>query len=233
MAGVFRQPHEIGSGARNAKDRPVSATPKPPWQNPSLPAFWDHRFKGGATPWDAGRVPEQLREFARRQERSLRTLVPGCGSGWEVRALAEAGWDVTGLDFSAEAIAAARATVGSCAGRLVLGDFFAFDPGAPFEVICERTFLCAMPRRLWPDYAARAAALLVPGGVLAGYFYFADEPKGPPFGTSPAALHALLDPFFALEADREVGDSIPMFRGRERWQVWRRRDDVLPPIPAH
>jgi thiopurine S-methyltransferase len=211
----------------------MSSTPKPPWQNPSLPAFWDHRFKGGVTPWDGGRVPDQLRTFARSQQRPRRTLVPGCGSGWEVRTLAEAGWDVTGLDFSAEAIATARTIAGPHADRLVLGDFFTFDPGAAFEVIYERTFLCALPRRMWPDYAVRAAALLVPGGLLAGYFYFSDEPKGPPFGTSPAALHALLDPCFALEDDRDVGDSIPMFRGRERWQVWRRRSGVLPPVPAH
>lgn len=211
----------------------MSSTPKPPWQDPSLPAFWDHRFKAGVTPWDRGRVPDQLRAFAQCQERPLRTLVPGCGSGWEVRALAEAGWDVTGLDFSAEAIAAARAVAGHHAHRLTLGDFFNFEPGAPFEAIYERTFLCALPRRRWPDYAVRVAALLVPGGLLAGYFFFADEPKGPPFGTSLAALHALLDPCFALEDDRDVGDSIPMFQGRERWQVWRRRSGVLPPVPAH
>jgi SAM-dependent methyltransferase len=201
----------------------MTSIPKPPWQDPSLPAFWDHRFKGGVTPWDAGRVPHQLRDFARRQESPRRTLVPGCGSGWDVRHLADVGWDVTGLDFSAEAIAAARVNVGPYVDRLVLGDFFTFDPGAAFEVIYERTFLCALPRRRWPDYAARAAALLVPGGLLAGYFFFSDEPKGPPFGTCPTELHALLDADFTLEEDREVEDSIPLFRGRERWQVRQRR----------
>jgi SAM-dependent methyltransferase len=201
----------------------MSTPAKPPWQNPSLPDFWDHRFRGGVTPWDAGRVPDDLRAFVRSNPGTLRTLVPGCGSGREVRHLAEKGWEVTGLDFSPEAIAAARANAGPYADRIVLGDFFAFDPGAPYEVIYERTFLCAMPRRRWPECAARLAALLVPGGRLVGYFYFSDEPKGPPFGTSPEALHELLAPHFALEEDREVGDSIPMFRGRERWQVWRRR----------
>ena len=201
----------------------MSEASKPPWQDPSLPDFWDHRFRGRVTPWDAGRVPAELAAFVRGSDRPRRVLVPGCGSGWDVRHFAEAGWDVTGLDFSAEAIAAARANVGPFADRLVPGDFFAFAFEAPFEVIYERTFLCALPRRLWPDYAARVGALLVPGGILAGFFYFADEPRGPPFGTTPAALLALLDPHFALEEDREVADSIPLFRDRERWQVWRRR----------
>jgi len=197
---------------------------KPPWQDPSLPDFWDRRFNERVTPWDAGRAPDRFRAFVAACGGPRRALVPGCGSGWEVRHLAEAGWDVTGLDFSAEAIAAARANCGPFADRLVQGDFFAFDPGAPYQVICERTFLCAMPRRLWPDYATRVAALLVPGGLLAGYFFFRNDPKGPPFGTSPAALHALLDRHFVLQEDCDVDDSIALFSGRERWQVGRRLD---------
>jgi len=164
-----------------------------------------------------------LRRFVRAFDAPRRVLVPGCGSGWEVRFLAESGWDVTGLDFSAEAIAAARANLGSHGDRLVHGDFFAFDAGAPFDVIYERTFLCALPRRRWPAYASRASALLALDGLLAGYFYFSDEPKGPPFGASRAGLGQLLGPWFTLEDDRPVDNSIALFRDRERWQVWRRR----------
>jgi hypothetical protein len=38
-----------------------------------------------------------------------------------------------------------------------------------------------------------------------------------------ASLHVLLDPHFALIEDKAVTDSIPVFQGAERWQVWRRR----------
>ncbi len=153
-----------------------------------MPEFWDHRFRAGVTPWDAGRVPDALRDFAATYPSGQRALVPGCGSGWEVRFLADQGWDVVGLDFSAAAIEAARANVGSHADRLVQADYFEFDPGEAFDVIYERTFLCAMPRRLWPRYARRTADLLRPGGALAGYFYLADAPKGPPFGARPEEL---------------------------------------------
>jgi hypothetical protein len=64
--------------------------------------------------------------------------------------------------------------------------------------------------------------LLGPGGLLAGFFYFADEPKGPPFGARPEELAALLAPWFGRGGDLEVEDSIALFRGRERWQVWQR-----------
>src|SRR6266853_1598818 len=46
----------------------------------------------------------------------------------------------------------------------------------------ERAFLCALPRRLWPSYARRLFELLRPEGRLAGFFYFDDGERGPPFG---------------------------------------------------
>ena len=67
------------------------------------------------------------------------------------------------------------------------------------------------------------AELLRPGGELAGFFFLKETEKGPPFGTSPEALHALLDPYFELTEDKPVTDSLAVFQGAERWQVWRRR----------
>jgi thiopurine S-methyltransferase len=109
-------------------------------------------------------------------------------------------------------------------GRLQCDDFFSFAPGAPFELIYERAFLCALPRHRWPDYAPRMAELLAPGGLLTGYF-FIDEAalKGPPFGISASALAALLAPWFDLIDDQPTPDGIGPFAGKERWMVWRRR----------
>lgn len=200
----------------------MSTEPKPLKQNPAFAEFWDQRFRTGVTPWDAGGVPNALRAFAAAHRGARRVLIPGCGSGYEARYLAQAGWDVTAVDFSAAAIAATRVNLGPCAARLVHADYFDFDPGGAFDVIYERTFLCAMPRSTWPNYAARTAALLEPGGLLAGFFYFSDEPKGPPFGTRPTELADLLHRWFSCERDQEVDDSIALFRNRERWQEWRR-----------
>jgi SAM-dependent methyltransferase len=210
----------------------MSSERKPPQQDPAAPEFWDQRFRTGVTPWDAGGVPNALREFALACGGPRRVLIPGCGSGWEARYLAELGWDVTALDFSAGAIAAARINLGPYGGCLVQADYFRFDPDGAFDVIYERTFLCAMPRRMWPKYASRTFGLLRPGGLLVGFFYFSDEPKGPPFGTSAAALAMLLEPWFSQEEVRDVDDSIPLFRGRERWEVWRRRAASCVPGPT-
>ena len=104
-----------------------------------------------------------------------------------------------------------------------LADFFAFDFDQPFDVIYERAFLCALPRKMWDGYAERSAQILKPGGVIAGFFYFADSPKGPPFGTSGPELEALLGRWFTLAGDQPVTDSIEVFAGKEHWMVWRKR----------
>ena len=80
-----------------------------------------------------------------------------------------------------------------------------------------------MPRTRWDDWGRRIADLLPSGGLLAGYFFVCDQLKGPPFGILPEQLDALLTPNFERIADKPVDDSIPVFSGRERWQVWRRR----------
>lgn len=195
---------------------------KPAHQNPALPDFWEHRFNQGVTPWDAGGVPTDFRLFVDGLATQPRTLIPGCGSAWEARHLAERDWPVTALDFSPAAIATAQQILAEHAGCLQLADFFAFDAEAGFDLIYERAFLCALPRHMWSDWAARVAGLVNPGGLLAGYFFFSDEPKGPPFGIAPTALQALLTPAFELLEERSVADSIPVFAGREVWQVWRR-----------
>ncbi len=126
-------------------------------------------------------------------------------------------WDATAIDFSPAAVAAARAVVGARAGQVVEADFFAWQPAAPLDLIYERAFLCAMPRAMWPQVAARWAQLLAPGAMLAGYFFFDDNAKGPPFGISSEQLQALLAPHFDCLADEAVDDSIAVFAGKERW----------------
>ncbi|MCC7546219.1 MAG: methyltransferase domain-containing protein [Burkholderiales bacterium] len=175
-------------------------------------------------PWDAGGVPEALRRYACELPPGARILVPGCGSAYELYHLLENGFDALAIDFSPPAVARAQASMGRFADRVIEADFFVFEQGAPFDVMYERAFLCALPRKTWAAYARRTAQLLAPGGAIAGFFFFDDNPKGPPFGTSEQELHALLDPLFEREQDEPVSDSIPVFKGKERWQVWRRRE---------
>ena len=204
------------------------SSPTFPKRDPGEAEFWDLRYAAHFAPWDAGKVPAQLREFARAPRAERRVLVPGCGSAWDVRCLAENGWEVLGIDFSHEAIEAARAILGPFAGRARQADFFAPIPEAPFDVVYERAFLCALPRRSWREWGRRLAELVRPGGLLAGYFFFDAGERGPPFPLhSQDELDRLLAPAFDRVIDEAVPDSIPVFAGKERWQAWARRARLL------
>lgn len=181
--------------------------------------FWDERYASGKTPWDFHGVPKSLRAFLKSSAPG-NALIPGCGSGYEVRAFREAGWKVTAIDFSAAAVKQARAQLGDLAGCVILGDFFKHDFGTEkFDVIYERTFLSALPPKLWPDYASRMAQLLRSGGLLAGIFLYGEEPEPPPYPLTEARANDLLGKFSLVRND-SVDDSLPLFAGKERWQEW-------------
>ena len=194
-----------------------------PKEDASKPEFWEKRFRENFTPWDAGGVPSALARFLKSELRGRRVLIPGCGSGYEVRAFAQSGHDVLAVDFAPAAVERARKILGPLSDRVRLADFFETDFGAPFDLVYERAFLCSLPRLLRPRYVQRVLELLVPQGRIAGFFFFEDGERGPPFGLKSGELEALLGARFEQTSDAAVHDSIPIFAGKERWQIWKVR----------
>jgi len=199
-----------------------------PKEDPAGPAFWEKRYREQVMPWDAGRVPDMTLAFIAGLAPRSRVLIPGCGTAYDARAFAEAGHDVVAVDFSEAALDAARAVLGEWAQCLRFGDFFTMDLGSPFDVVYERAFLCALPRRVWPRYAPRVAEVLRPAGALAGFFFWNDSDRGPPFGLRAGELEEVLGAAFHRTVDVAVTDSIPVFQGKERWQVWLRNPGYIP-----
>jgi SAM-dependent methyltransferase len=191
-----------------------------PRQDASQPEFWEKRFRENFTPWDAGGTPSALAQFLKTEPRGRRVLIPGCGSGYEVRAFADAGHEVLAVDFAPAAVERARKILGPLSERVRLADFFESDFGAAFDLVYERAFLCSLPRPLRPRYAQRAMELLGSEGRIAGFFFFEDGERGPPFGFKSGELERLLGRRFERIVDMAVSDSIPIFAGKERWQVW-------------
>jgi SAM-dependent methyltransferase len=216
----MNEPNQAGKDG--APPHPQEDAPAFDTRDPNQAAFWDERFRKGFTPWDHAGVPHAFRAFAGRRPPQP-VLIPGCGSAHEALWLAKAGWTVRAIDFSVDAVASAHKLLGAHAALVEQADFFTYLP--PFEPgwIYERAFFCALPPTRRAQYAERMAALLPPGGLLAGYFFFAATPNGPPFGIERGELDALLAPHFDLIEDEPVDDSIPVFAGRERWLTWRRR----------
>lgn len=79
---------------------------------------WDGLWRDAYTPWDRGgpslalhdllTAPPAPRLFDGPAAPRATALVPGCGRGYDVLLLAALGYDVVGLDFSAEAGGQAR-----------------------------------------------------------------------------------------------------------------------------
>lgn len=184
------------------------------------PDFWTIRYATGRTPWDFGGVPAALKSFLANSSTPGSVLIPGCGSGYEVQAFHTAGYDVTAIDFSPAAVDQAKRILGVLAERVLLGDFFAHDFGARcFDFIYERTFLCSMPTSRWPDYANRVADLLSAGGRLIGIFLYGEQSSpGPPYPLTEKQAEQLFANRFRLVRSELVTDSLPLFRGMERWQ---------------
>ena len=161
--------------------------------------FWEQRFAAGHTPWDRGEANPQLGAWlAAGALKPCRILVPGCGSGYEVAALAKAGFEVTGLDYAPIAIERARAMLGSLNAELVLADALRWKPGQPFDAIYEQTMLCALYPDQWRAYADQLRRWLKPGGKLFALFVQFQRPgleagaiAGPPYHCDINAMRAL------------------------------------------
>jgi SAM-dependent methyltransferase len=92
-------------------------------------------------------------------------LDAGCGAGAEAIWLAEHGWQVTGADLAAQALAAAaeRAAATGVAVRWVEADLGRWEPERPFDLVTSHYAHPAMPQL---DFYERIASWVAPGGTL-------------------------------------------------------------------
>lgn len=189
---------------------------------------WNQDYAQGHTPWDKGAPSPALLEVIDRGDFDMASeiLVPGCGYGHDVAALAEAGFPVTGLDISELALAKVRASNDIEGANYVLGDFF--DPGSEdrerYDAIWEHTCFCAITPEQRARYVDAAHRWLKPGGVLVGVFFaFAHEPdvEGPPYKTNIETIEGHFRERFTLEWARRPENCYPGREGEEWLMCWR------------
>lgn len=155
-------------------------------QPDALPAtYWQRRYTEGTTGWDRGQASPGLEWFIERarQQQWRKILIPGCGRGHEVIALAKAGFSVTAVDYADAAIQYLRqVTAKTQLGiELVQADVLAFDATIGFDAVYEQTCLCALHPSQWWLYERKLARWLRPGGTLFAMFMQTTQPQGPPF----------------------------------------------------
>lgn len=194
---------------------------------------WEAHYQAGDTPWDKGCAAPPLLELMARHGVELwgggPVLVPGCGFGHDVRLLAGLGLPVLGLDIAETAVARAESFPVIAAETYEIGDFL--DPewskGRCFSALWEHTCFCAIDPVQRREYAAAAAEVLMPGGVLAGVFYLTpndpgEENGGPPFNASIEEIDGLLAPWFERIEGWVPSMSYAGREGREWVGVFRR-----------
>ena len=185
---------------------------------------WEERYQHGETPWDKGAAHPGLVEFLRHTPVRGTVFVPGCGLGYDVRALAATADEVVGLDLAPSAVRSAKAHPVVGGERYMLGDLFALPKKMQhaFDWVFEHTCFCAIPPERRADYAEAVASTLQPGGKLLALFYLnpdmAPDESGPPFGTTKPELDTLFSPHFSLLAEWHPAATYP---GREHRELFR------------
>jgi SAM-dependent methyltransferase len=192
---------------------------------------WAHRYEAADTPWDlAGPAPWLIKWLGEVGERTGRVVVPGCGRGHDALALAQAGFEVVGMDFAAPAIARAQAS-GSEVGvsvQWVQADWLRLPEAwhAQFDWVFEHTCLCAIAPRDRGAYVESAWRALRPGGHIVGILFTHQRGGGPPFGMSPQDAKRLFESHFDVMSIEPIGCSVAARQREEHALIARRRDDV-------
>ncbi len=190
---------------------------------------WENRYQARDTPWEKGAAAPPLVDWLSRHEIAGRVLVPGCGSGHDVRALARAGAEPIGIDIAPSAIARAESFPRAGRERYRSGNLFALPPelSGVFDWAFEHTCFCAIEPKRRADYIAAIATALKPRGHLLAIFYLEpghDHPgDGPPFGVTHTELDALFDGRFETLGEYVPAVSYPGREGRELLRVLRRK----------
>ena len=192
---------------------------------------WENCYRRGETPWDKGAAAPGLEDYLAGNTVSGRVLVPGCGMGHDVRALARGGAEVVGLDISVTGIEGAEKFEKVAGENFRVGDFFALeeDLKGSFDWIWEHTCFCAIDPKRRADYVGAAAQALRAGGKILGMFYlnpYDDEHAPgdePPHGSSIEEIEELFGGLFEIQESWVPKRAYTGREGRERMMILEKR----------
>jgi len=137
-------------------------------------------------PWESGVVPPEVDQYIANHPPG-RALDLGCGTGTSSIALARAGWQVTGIDFSFPAIRLANRKARWAQVRVDfrIGDATHLDGlHPPFDLILDIGCFHNLPAGRKAIYQENLQRLLAPGGHFLLYGILKSDPSasGPGFG---------------------------------------------------
>ena len=207
--------------------------------------FWDEAYRAELDGWDMGTATPVFVDLLNRHGRDFTAIggpdysrrpvapkaaLPCCGRGYDAALFADHGFDVTAIDFSAEALEHLRDhTITRPALRTVQADLFSLDADfdGAFDLIVEFTCGCGIDPARRTVLVEVMNRILVPGGhVMLLLFPVDGRPGGPPFAIDVDEWKTLMWPYFDLTWDVVPTTSVKPRRDRERLMMWRKRDAV-------
>jgi len=171
-------------------------------------------------PWDTGISPPELMDFIENHPPG-RAIDIGCGTGTNVVTLAQAGWQVTGVDFVPRAIKQAKRKVKKAGieAKLYVRDATELEGiTGPFDLALDIGCFHSIGEKKG-GYLAELDRILAPGGHWLMYGFFRSDQSGP-FGSAqdrPGLTEAELDliPASMSQVWRQDG-----FDKQERTSAW-------------
>lgn len=187
------------------------------------PDFWESRYQQGTDRWDLGEAAPGLVSLLSKEAPLVgKTLVLGCGRGYDALLFAQAGHEVMGVDFAPSAIADATklAQQANLAVTFLQEDIFALPErySHQFDYVVEHTCFCALPPEKRRDYINLVYSLLKPTtGELLAIFFTHQRSGGPPHGIQPSEIRELFTPQFEILQLEPVKNSVPSRQGEEHF----------------
>jgi SAM-dependent methyltransferase len=187
---------------------------------------WEARYQTHDMPWEKGEASPGLVDFLAAHPHLPRgtVLVPGCGTGHDVRAWAAAGFAVTGCDIAPSAIRLAqeKTEAAGLSAQFILGDFLQDAALGPYDWIFEHTLFCAIDPARRDDYVKAVLRRIKAGGSYLAVNYLIPDKDGPPFGTTRQEQMDRFSPHFDLQSEW-VPRSYPNRTGLELMLWWKKR----------
>ena len=187
---------------------------------------WQKLYEIDDIPWNMGKVAPALAKLI--DEGKLPdglAVVPGCGYGYDIKALASDKRKVVGVDIAPLAVENARKVIeGTPNAEILLEDFFKLPLDGQVDLLYDYTFLCALPPTMRPQWAEKLAKLLKVGSTLITLMFpMVELEGGPPFTLSVSIYKELLEPYgFELyHLDKDI-ESLGRRQGREHLGLWKR-----------
>lgn len=148
-------------------------------------------------PWDSGISPPELIQFIQTHPAG-NAIDLGCGTGTNVIALAQAGWQVTGVDFASRAIRIAKDKLKrkNLEADLLVGDVTKLDHiHKTFDLALDIGCFHGLTQTGKLDYLTQLGRILAPNGFWLMYGFFNPDTSRSALGLAEADINIILSQF--------------------------------------